>query len=130
MLLAAEEASPKAISFHIGLTGWYRVFIGIPHLRCENYTYLKLSDDLCYTGFHQASRGNPMEWAGEEYAEEVYFCTSDLTNRDILMSKPNFLSPNTAGIAWIRCEKLSENEINGFLRMETQKIKCVQMHIR
>ncbi len=61
MLLAAEEAHPRSVTFTLGLSGWYRIFIGLPHMRSASYTYLKLSDELCYTGLRQARRGNPMD---------------------------------------------------------------------
>ncbi len=129
MLVAAEDAQPDSISFNIDLNGWHRVFIGMLNLRTENYTYIKLSEDLCYSGFRHTRQKSPASWGTEEYAEEVYFGCFDLTNQKIIMAKPDSMFTNSSGILWIRCEEMSGNEVSEHLRIENNKNKCIQMHI-
>ena len=129
MLVGAEDANPQSITFNIDLKGWHRVFVGMLNLRTENYTYLKLSRDLCYSGIRHARQGSPASWGSEEYAEEVFFGSFDLTNQKLIMAKPDSMFTNTAGLLWIRCEEMTDDEVKAHLNLENNKNKCIQMHI-
>ena len=65
MLVDAEDTNPQSITFNIDIRGWHRVFVGMLNLRTENYTYLKLSRDLCYSGIRHARQGSPVGWGSE-----------------------------------------------------------------
>ncbi|GEM_PF-1451256 len=129
MLVAAENALPGPVTLSVNLTGWHRVYIGMLDLRGENYTYLKLTGDTCYTGFRHARGGNPRQWAVEEYAEEVYFTSADLSGKDFVLAKPDSRFDNISGLAWIRCERMTDDEVAAHLALEAEKKPCVQMHI-
>lgn len=121
MLITMETGFPDKVSFDLNLEGRYKIFVCLPNLRSKNYLFLKLTDDMCYTGVSASDRA-PKNWVNEEFFEEIYWKTADLTGQTLTIHKPdsNFLS--VAGIAWIRCVPALED-------MPSPDNKCMQMHI-
>lgn len=129
MLAASEDSRPENITLRPALSGWHRVYVGIINLRSNDYTYLKLTGQPAFTGIRHARRGSPIDWAPEEYAEEVYFGSFDLTSRDFILAKPDSNLTNASCLLWIRCVGMSDEEICTHLETESNKVKCIQMHI-
>ena len=128
MLIAAESIIPDKVSFQINLKGWYHIYLCFIRMRTENSTYVKLSDDLCYTGIQAARIGNPRNWCTTEYVEEIYWKSAELTNQKIIMAKPDSCVPSVSGLVWIRCVPMTEEEIEKY-KFPKEKKRCVQMHI-
>lgn len=118
MLVAPEGTSPGAVELKIGLSGRYRIYVCIPRFRQDNYIYLKLSGDRTKSGIKAMDKNRPNHWlwADEEYLEEIYWKTADLTGQSIIIEKPDTIINTVSGIAWIRCvpemttEKSVENK--------------------
>ncbi len=127
MLVAAQDAYPEKIKLNINLKGWFRIYVCLVKMRSESYTYIKLSDDICYTGLRTAKSLVPAKWCTTEYVEEVYWKCSDLTNQQVYLARPKANFMCTSGLVWIRCEKMTEAEIKEY-KDNMPKNRCVQMH--
>ncbi len=120
MLITTEAGLPEDISVDLNLEGIYQIYICVPRLRAANYLNVKLSGDLCFTGL-MASDKAPKNWMTEEYVEELYWKTADLTGQKIVFSKADSIITSATGVAWVRCvpvDKMPPAITN----------KCVQMH--
>ncbi|MBO5069712.1 MAG: hypothetical protein J6C37_05040 [Roseburia sp.] len=127
MLVAAESIIQEKVTFQLNLQGWYHIYLCFINMRKRNYTYVKLSNDLCYTGIEAAQRENPRKWCDTEYVEEIYWKSADLTNQKIIMAKSDSCDPSVSGLVWIRCVPMTEAEIERH-RAKKEKNRCVQMH--
>jgi len=123
MLIAPECEFPENITLKLNIDGIYRIYLCIPKLRCENYLYVKLTDDLCYTGI-RPTKFRPKSWGEEEFFEEVYWKTADLSGKDIVIGKPDAFFDSSAALCFIRCVPVSETEDS-----EVIHNKCMQMHM-
>lgn len=122
MLVSPEDSYPESISFDMNLSGMYHIYVCLPKFsNSTNYINLKLSEDLGYIGI-LASNHAPFNWTPNEYLEEVYWKTADLTGQKIMIRKPRSAWLRAPGIAWIRCVPAEE---------KTPLIlkRCVQMHL-
>ena len=90
MLVTTEAGLPEDISVDLTLEGIYQIYICVPRLRVTNYLNVKLSDDLCFTGL-TASDKAPKNWMTEEYVEEIYWKTADLTGQKIIFRKEIYM---------------------------------------
>ncbi len=127
MLVAAESIFPSKIELQLNLQGWYHIYLCMINMRSNNYTYVKLSDDLCYTGLEGAKRGNPYNWCTTEYVEEIYWKSADLTDQKIILDKSDSCDLAVAGLVWIRCVPMNEDEVNDYCK-EKVKNRCIQVH--
>lgn len=122
MLTASETVFPEDVTLKLGLSGIYRIYIGLPRLRSENYLYVKTSDDLCFTGM-RPTRHRPNTWGDEEFFEEVYWKTADLTDKNLIIGRPDSFFDSITAIAWIRCVPADEAELS-----QTVNNKCLHCH--
>lgn len=129
LLAAAQEIYPEPVKFNLNLEGWYKIYVCLFNMRSENYSYIKLSDDEQYTPIRQSRKGNPESWCPTEYMEEIYWKCADLTNQQVILAKPEANILSVSGIAWIRCEEMSEGEIELYKASLNKDNKCIQMHI-
>jgi len=120
MLLTMESGNPAQVSFDLNLEGSYKIFLALPTMRTGNHLFVKLSDDLCFTGLAATGR-TPMSWTTEEFLEEIYWKTADLTGRKLIIQKPDTIHSSISGLAWIRCVPAEEE-------MPAPRNKCMQMH--
>lgn len=120
MLVTTENGYPEEISVDLNLEGLYQIYICVPRLRETNYLNIKLSGDLCYTGLIASDKA-PKNWMTEEFVEELYWKTADLTGQKIIFSKADSTISSVTGVAWIRCIPVSEDA-------PAVTNKCVQMH--
>lgn len=128
LLAASEKIYPKPITFNLNLTGWYKIYIGLFNMRSENYVYTKLSNDDEYSIIRHTGLGCPKHWCKTEYIEEVYWKCADLTDQKLILAKPELYFDTISGLAWIRCEKMTKNEVLRYKASLEKSNKCVQMH--
>lgn len=133
LLLAPIGSAPEPIVLSPKLSGWQKIYIGFfvteSYSHTDNYLYLKLSDEDWYTPIRFMKKGMPEMWKTHEYFQEVFFKCADITDLKLILSKPQVVASVLAGIAWIRCEEMSEVEIERYKNSLHKDNKCVQMHI-
>ena len=129
LLAAAEDVYPEPVILNLNLKGWFKLYISLFDMDSTNYVFVKLSGDEEYTPVRQNRNGNPKNWIYSEYMEEIYWKCADMTNQQVILAKPeaNFLS--VSGLAWIRCEEMTEEEIENYKGSLNKENKCVQMHM-
>ena len=128
LLAASEEDYPAPVVLDLNLTGWYKLYIGLFNMRGDNVIYTKLSDDKEYGILRHTGLGCPKHWCKTEYMEEVYWRCADLTGQRLILAKPKLYIPTVSGLAWIRCEEMSEEEVARYKACLEKPNKCVQMH--
>lgn len=128
LLAAAEDDTPQPVTLAPELTGWYKLYIGLFDMCSENYLFLKLSGDEEYTPVRKFRAGAPWSWQPEEYMQELYWKCADLTGQKLIMAKPQASFASVSGLAWLRCEKMTEQEIARYRQMQQPENRCVQMH--
>ena len=133
LLITTIDGNPQPIVLDMKLSGWQKLYVGIFHLesyiQLNNYSYIKLSDDDDYTPIKFMSKGMPKHWKTTEYFQEIFWKCADVTGQKIVVAKPEVVSPSFSGIAWIRCEEMSPEEISRYQKSLNKTNKCVQMHI-
>lgn len=103
MVVTPEESFPGRLTFDVKLSGYHQIYLCLPKLRSCNNLLVKLTDDMCYTKL-SASWRSPKGWTEEEYFEEIYWKTADLTNQKIIIRKADSeIERSVTGLAWIRC---------------------------
>ena len=128
LLATAENALPQPIRLNLNLSGWYRIYIGLFNMRSKNYVYAKLSGDEDVCGIRHSGIGAPPSWCATEYMEEVFWKCADLTDQQFILAKPDLHYKSISGIAWIRCEEMTEDEVARYRASLDAPNKCVQMH--
>lgn len=126
MLTTAQSVYPEPVELKIELEGMHRIYIGVLNINPANYFNIKLSGEPAYSGIKPTWYGSPTRWVQFEYAEEIYWKSADLTNQSIIIDKPRAAQSNAPVILWIRCEKMSDEEVTAY---NAPKPKCLQAHI-
>ena len=128
LLAASEVVYPEPVTLNLNLTGWHKIYIGLFNMRSENYIYAKLSGDEEYSIIRHTGLGCPKHWCATEYMEEVYWKCADLTDMQFILAKPQLYFNSIAGLAWIRCEEMTDGEVENYKATLEKPNKCVQMH--
>ena len=128
LLAASELIYPESITLNLELKGWHKIYVGLFNMRSENYIYAKLSGDEDYSIIRHTGMGCPKRWCATEYMEEVYWKCADLTDMQFILAKPQLYFNTISGLAWIRCEEMTEEEIAKYKASLEKPNKCVQMH--
>jgi len=133
LLMAPIGSAPEPIALSPALSGWQKIYIGFfateSYIHSDNYFYIKLSNEDRYTPIRFIKKGMPENWKVHEFFQEVFFKCADMTDLKLILSKPQVSAPALSGIAWIRCEEMSEAEIERYKSSLQKDNKCVQMHI-
>ena len=121
LITTMQTGYPEDVTIDLCLEGLYQIYICVPRFfSATNYLNIKVSDDLCFTGL-SASFRTPCNWKTEEFMEEIYWKTADLTGKKIIISKPASVMDSVTAISWIRCVPVEEMP-------PAITNKCVQMH--
>lgn len=128
LLATSELIYPEPITLSLNLKGWHKIYIGLFNMRSENHIYAKLSGDEEYSIIRHTGLGCPKRWCATEYMEEVYWKCADLTDMQFVLAKPQLYFKSIAGLAWIRCEEMTEEEVERYKASLEMPNKCVQMH--
>lgn len=128
LLVTASGCKSEPIVLNPNLNGWQKIYIGFFHMCTPNYSFIKLTDDEEYTPIEYMTNGSPHNWINSEYMQEIYWKCADLTNQRIILENPEYIFPTVSGIAWIRCEAMTDEEIIRYKNSLNKEIKCVQMH--
>lgn len=128
LLAASELIYPEPITLNLNLKGWHKIYIGLFNMRSENHIYAKLSGDEEYSIIRHTGLGCPKRWCATEYMEEVYWRCADLTEQKLVLAKPELYFNTISGMSWIRCEEMTDSEVEKYKATLEKPNKCVQMH--
>lgn len=123
MLYAGELCTPSDLRFKLGLRGWHKIFVATINMKSANYFNLRLSGDEGFSGMRDPSYGKKFMWTPLEYAEEFFWKCADLTDEELILSKPDSHFKNGCTLAWVRCVPMTADEVlkynkkshNGFI---------------
>lgn len=129
MLTTPQESYPCPVVLNPNLKGWHRIYLGLISLHQNTYTHIKLSGDDGFVGVSPFRSQVPACWNPCEYAQEVYWKSADLTDQTIILERPVTHNESSATLLWIRCEEMSEEEIELHQEILCNKTRCVQGHL-
>ena len=123
MLTTPEWSYPEKVTLNLNLQGTYQIYLGLPRFQTQNSLYVKLTDDICYSNVRGAVK-RIKNWRDEEFIEEVYWKTADLTGQALSIAKSDLSVHAATSISWIRCVPADEKDL-----CDKTPVKCMQMHI-
>ena len=100
----SETTAPEPITLRLGVTGNYRIWVGLPALAGRpTQVRVRLTDDLCCT---------PLSALGDFYQGarmvEVHWKDADLSNQDLILEGEYDPRPKPGAIGWIRLEPVDD----------------------
>ncbi len=124
LLLSGEMSASPEVTLHLGLSGWYKIFVATVNFRSQNYFALRLKSDAGFTGMRSPSCGSTHHWSRVECFQEFFWKAARLDGEDLILRKPNAYFSNAAALAWIRCVPMTVEEISaegakGCMRIHT-----------
>ena len=101
LIYAGSETKAPELSLHLGLKGWYAIYVGLwgrgNQQPCA--VKLKLTGEVSFRVIEK-------EISSVEHLEEAFFKHTDLTDRELIIAQSRLTPANEAGIAYVRCEPL------------------------
>jgi hypothetical protein len=106
LLAAVKNVKPEPVTFTIGLTGWYHIYVCLPCYGSFGtlYTNLQLTQDKSFAQLCPS---------GQAYGdfEEIYWKSADLTEQNITLLKQNNSLDHDTMLAWLRFVPMTDDEI-------------------
>ena len=97
MLSSLMECVPRDVSFDPKLTGWYKIYVGLPCIN-NQIIELKLSQDKSFFRLSPLTQN----WLCKNI-EEVFWRYAKMDGESLTLSKSNFPgNPRPGMLAWIR----------------------------
>jgi hypothetical protein len=121
LLAAVKNVKPDPVTFTLGLTGWYRIYVCLPgYGSFGSYAInLQLTNDKSYAQLCPSGQAHGK-------FEEIYWKSADLTGQDITLSKFKTGIDHDAMLAWLRFVPMSDDEIAAYKhdqqRRDTKRI--------
>jgi hypothetical protein len=105
LLAAVKNVKPDPVTFTLGLTGWYRIYVCLPgYGSFGSYAInLQLTNDKSYAQLCPSGQAHGK-------FEEIYWKSADLTGQDITLSKFKTGIDHDAMLAWLRFVPMSDDE--------------------
>jgi len=110
LLLAGELTRPEDITLSLGLSGWYKIFVGTVNMKSKNLFNLRLSSDKSFSAMSSPTMENKFLWTPTEYFEEFLWRCADLTGEDLILRKPECMWNNAVTLAFVRCVPMTQSE--------------------
>ena len=106
LVYAGPETGAPRLTLPLGLVGWHAIYIGLwgGFDELPFAVKLKLRGEPC---FHMIQK----EVSSVETVEEAFFKVADLTGQDLELAQVTLTPANSAGIAYIRCQPLTDAEV-------------------
>ena len=125
LLAALSSSFPQDVRLVPGLTGWYKIFVGIPACwssGTRSLLNLGLSGEKICTQFsHQAQ-----PYFARQQIQEAFWRCADMTGQDVIIHKYATGKELDALLAWVRFVPMDENEVEAFqkdqARTDTKRI--------
>lgn len=120
LLAALGESFPEDVHLSPKLTGWYRVFVGIPACwssGSRSVLNLQMTKDQISTQFsHQAQ-----PYFARQQIQEAFWRCADMTDQEILIHKYPEGKALDAVVAWLRFVPMDEAEVEAFRKDQERK---------
>ena len=118
MLSALGDCFPEDVSFDPALTGWYRIYVGLPTL-AEMEVWLRLSDD---SGIFRLMPMNG-QCLSITRVEEVLWRCCDMTGQKIFLTRSGMQPAKVrhSMLAWLRFVPMDEEEVKAHLAERNRK---------
>ena len=111
-LAAAEGEYPEDLIFAPKLKGWHKVFIGTWKLDGGYSFRMKLDNDKYFNFVNDSFYPSWGQWTYMETVEELFWRCADLTDREMIVKKPN--RAGVAPLVWLRFVPMTEEEIAAY----------------
>ena len=113
LLLATHGNQAPEITYSPDRSGWYRIYVGIYRKPFEESKAVdvRLSRDPAFTTLEGGEGGKDQQ---ENWLDEVYWKTADLTGQDIHFRQITFPQIRHAWVAFIKLVPLSEDQVQEF----------------
>ncbi len=113
-LVTTEDGYPADLVLSPNLSGWHKVYIGTMGMDGGFMFQVKLDNAEQFTVLSERyAKPSPRIWMGYEQIREVYWCSADLTDRDLIFHKMKTWSDVTP-VVWLRCVPMTEDEIAAY----------------
>ena len=117
MLISAQGAKVKDITFDFNVKGWYRVYFGAMNFHLPTENYFSFGD-----GVNVYKPENHGAWMPHEFAEESFVRAMDLTGKKLVFSRPESTPDSMSCIMFIRLVEMTEEEIKDYCKTEGGRI--------
>jgi len=116
LLVASDKSNPPPLTLVPGLSGWYRIYVCMGELTAPGNLFqhidIKLSGDDFPRTVSPCRMGPYTMWSKAENVEESFWKCADMTNQDIIISKPDLGYEYTASLFWFRFVRMTDDEVN------------------
>ncbi len=120
MLSAFATAAPETVSLQPGLTGWYKIYVGMID-NPANRAYLRLTDDPAQSVIVPSNETVPWTWWKWERFQECFWKCADMTGQSVEISRRTGLTTVGCYIGWFRFIPMSEEEVQEWIKEEHRK---------
>lgn len=110
MVIAGELCHPRDLTVKLGLRGWHKIFVCTVNMKSVNYFCMRLSSDEGFSGMREPSYGKKFMWTPCEYAQEFFWKCANLSDEELIISKPDSHFRNTCTVLWVRCVPMTADE--------------------
>ena len=113
LLLATDGNHAPEIAYSPDRSGWYRIYVGIYRKPFEESKAVdvRLSRDPAFTTLEGGEGGKDQQ---ENWLDEVYWKTADLTGQDFHFRQITFPRIRHAWVAFVKLVPLSEDQVREF----------------
>lgn len=114
MLFAGELTTPPQLTLKLGLSGYYKIYVGTVNLKSKNLFNLRLSSDKSSSAMSSPTMESCHAWTPCEYFEEFLWRCAELTGEDLILRKPECMWRNACALAFVRCVPVTKEEFLAF----------------
>ena len=114
MLCCSESARPEPVELKVGLSGWYKIYVGVINASYFFRTGITLGDKG-KTVLVPPSSG---AWGATEYGHRMFYRAADMTGQTITISKSGPYFDNSSSISFLEFEEMTEEEIAEYTKTE------------
>ncbi len=125
LLFAGELTKAKDVRLKLGLSGFYKIFVGTVNMKSKNLFNLRLSSDEGFSAMSSPTMESQYQWTPPEYFEEFFWKCANLTDEDLILRKPECMWNNGCALAFLRCVPVTNEE---YLKISETKGDLIHGH--
>ena len=117
MLFCAQGAKVKNITLDFKVKGWYKIYFGSTNFCFGTENYFSFGD-----GRNIFRPENVSSWMPNEFAEESFVRSMDLTDKKLTLSRPENAPETTSCLMFIRLVEMTDEEVKDYCKTVGGKI--------